>query len=286
MNRKGSLSLRARSGLAAIVAAFVVTIIWFFTPAPTLAAQYVWNEWRAGALALVLDRADANLAFSIGVYYFGDQSTIGTADTRPYELPIAERAFEKAILIDPSLPLARYMRARIEFIHSDFNAALADLNAEFALDPVNKRTLYMRALTYAYRNLPGDLSRAEEDFRSVIAWAPHKWAGYNDLAYVLAKEKKYADAVPVLREGIKKADGGDKNPWLWNTLGVMELNMQNPSEALSSFLKAQVYAATLVSTDWERAYPGNDPALAPAGLEALRSGIARNVIAARAALTK
>jgi Tfp pilus assembly protein PilF len=264
--------------------AVVVAGIWFYTPALTNAARYAWDRYRAGALAL--DKADADLAFSIGTYHFGNQSMIGRSGGRPYDLPLAERAFKKALAIQPSTPLAHYMLARIEFIHSDFNSALEDLDAELALYPENKRTLYMRALAYAYRGLPGDLALAERDFRDFVAWAPREWAGYNDLAYVLAKEGRYADAAVVLKEGITKADGGAANPWLWNTLGVMQLNLDKPSAALASFEKAQTAAASLTDTDWQRAYPGNNPATASGGLEAMKSGIIRNIAAAYDALRK
>lgn len=251
-----------------------------------MAARYAWNHFHAGSLALALDRTDATLAFALGVYYFGNQPATGTTEKRPYELSLAERAFQRALAINPSTPLAHYMLARIEFVYADFDAALADLDAELAQNPAYKRTLYMRALTYAYRGAAGDLSRAEQDFRTVVAWAPSEWAGYNDLAYVLAKEKKYADAVAVAKEGIAKATGGAENPWLWNTLGVMQLNLKELSAALASFEKAQTFAATLTEADWQQAYPGNDPALASAGLEAMKNGIVRNIVAAYDALNK
>lgn len=259
----------------------VVTTVWFFTPLPTIAARYVWSEWRAGPLALALDRSDANLAFAIGNHFFGNQAAIGTGGDRPYDLPLARRAFSRAVAIDSSLPLAHYMRARIEFIQSDFSAALTDLATERALFPDNGRALYMRGLTYAYRGLPGDLARAEQDFREFVAWAPREWAGYNDLAFVLAKDGQYARAAMALEEGIERADGGDENPWLWNALGVMELNSGNPTEAISALTKAQAFATSLTEAEWQKAYPGNDPRSARAGIEAMQASIARNLMAAR-----
>lgn len=259
----------------------VVTTVWFFTPLPTIAARYVWSEWRAGPLALALDRSDANLAFAIGNHFFGNQAAIGTGGDRPYDLPLARRAFSRAVAIDSSLPLAHYMRARIEFIQSDFSAALADLATERALFPDNGRALYMRGLTYAYRGLPSDLARAEQDFREFVAWAPREWAGYNDLAFVLAKDGQYARAAMALEEGIERADGGDENPWLWNALGVMELNSGNPTEAISALTKAQAFATSLTEAEWQKAYPGNDPRSARAGIEAMQASIARNLMAAR-----
>lgn len=260
--------------------------IWLLTPVPTLVARSVWKQYHGGALALMLDRTDARLAIEIGEYYFGNQAAIGTAGARPYDLPLAEKAFGKAIKINPSVPVAHYMRARVEFVRADFDSALADLNSELALFPENKRTLYMRGLTYAYRGLPGDLLLAEQDFREFTTWASREWAGYNDLAFVLAKEKKYSEAAKVLKEAIAKAEGGATNPWLWDALGVMELNINNPVQAVSALTKAQKYAAMLTETDWQRAYPGNNPTMAAQGIGFIQGGIAKNILKAYATLSK
>ncbi|MFZ2167600.1 MAG: tetratricopeptide repeat protein [Minisyncoccia bacterium] len=273
-------------GTGVAIASAVVVAVWFFTPLPTLAARYIWEEYRFAPLTLALDRADGRLALAIGNYYFGNQTAIGTANKRPYNLPLAKKAYDKALRIDPSLSLAHYMRARIEFVQSDFSAALEDLNAALTISPDNKRPLYFRGLTYVYRGHAGDLSLAEQDFRAFVAWAPTEWAGYNDLAFVLAKEKKYADAAAVLKEAIATAKGGAENPWLWVALGVMELNLDKPSLAVASLGKAQTFAESLTETDWQKAYPGNNPALAKEGIEALQTGIARNVLTVYAALEK
>lgn len=278
------LVLLSGTGILAVV--LVAPLVWFYTPAPTSVARFVWGQYHAGEIALVLDRTDANLAFAIGDYYFGNQSTISKANKRPYDLPFAEKAFGKARAIDPSVRLAHYMLARIEFVHADFNTALINLDTELSLYPENKRTLYMRALAYAYRDLPGDLLLAEQDFREFIVWAPREWAGYNDLAFVLAKEKKYLDAAKVLKEGIAKAEDGATNLWLWDALGVMELNLNNPAQAVSALIKAQNYAVVLTEIDWQRAYPGNNPSMAPQGIEAIRRGILKNILKAYAALGK
>lgn len=272
--------------LGAGVVILVLLAIWFLTPVPTLAARAVWKQYHGGVFALMLDRTDALLAIEIGEYYFGNQAAIGTTGARPYDLPLAEKAFGKAIKINPSVPIAHYMRARVEFVRADFDATLADLNSELALFPENKRTLYMRGLTYAYRGLPGDLLLAEQDFREFTAWAPREWAGYNDLAFVLAKEKKYSEAAKVLKEAIAKAEGGATNPWLWDALGVMELNLNNPSQAISALTKAQKYASILTETDWQRAYPGNNPTMAVQGIGVIQGGIAKNLLKAYAALGK
>ena len=282
ITRLASAARPFAAGVALLIGLAAVT--GGFAPLSTAAARYAWNAYRAGPVALALDRSDANLAYVIGTYYFGNQGMPGAA--HPYELALAERALKKEISIAPSLPLAHYTLARIEFVNGDFDPALRNLDAELALYPGNKRPLYIRGLVYAYRGADGDLARSEGDFRAFVAWAPLEWAGYNDLAYVLAKEKKYADAASVLADGIKNADGGDANPWLWNSLGVAQLNLGKPQAALASFKKAQASAALLTDADWQRAYPGNDPASAAGGFDAFKSGILENLATAYQALGK
>ncbi|MCX6790131.1 MAG: hypothetical protein NTV60_01235 [Candidatus Kaiserbacteria bacterium] len=263
----------------------VLMVVWFYSPLPTVAARYVWEHYRAGSFALLLDRSDAGLALAIGDYYFGNDPTTSSRE-HPYDPSLAKKAAEKAIRINPSVEYAHYMRARVDFVQANFDESLTELNKEFSLFPDRKRTLYMRGLVYAYRGKERDLSLAEKDFQAFITWAPTEWAGYNDLAFVFAKEKKYDFAVTVLKEGIIKANGGATNPWLWNALGVMELNLNKPAPALASLIKAQRFATALTDVQWQRAYPGNNPLSAQAGLEAMQVGIARNVIKAYAALEK
>lgn len=278
--------MSARVGNGVFASVFIVLALWFYTPLPTLAARYLWNEWHAGTLSLSLNRSDALLASAIGAYYFGNQFATSTTAERPYDLSLARKAFGRSIEIDPLMPFTHYLRARVAFVQSDFGAALEDLTTELALAPENKRTLYMRGLVYAYRGETGDLSLAEQDFKTFVAWAPKEWAGYNDLAFVLAKEKQYGNAATVLKEGIAKADGGDTNPWLWNALGIMELNLENPRASLAALTKAQTFAASLTETDWQRAYPGNDPSGATDGIEAMRTGIAKNLVTAYTSIKK
>jgi lipoprotein NlpI len=272
-----------RAAAVASVIGVAIGIVWFFTPLPTIAARYAWERFAAGSLALMLDRTDADLAYSIGVYYFGNQPKIGIVSIRPYDTALANRAFTRAIRIDPSLPLAHYMRSRLEFVYGQFDASIADLNDTLALNPDNKRPLYMRGLAYAYRGHAGDLALAEQDFRTFSAWAPTEWAGYNDLAYVIAKEGNYAAAEIILKEGIQKAKGGATNPWLWDALGVMEMSQHKYDAAIASLQNAQEFAQKLTETDWQLAYPGNDPALAKAGVQAIQDGIVRNLAKAYAA---
>lgn len=240
-------------------------------------ARYVWRQWRQPVLAIALDRGDAALLMAIGNRYYG--STL--ASEEPLHSPaLAKAAFRKALRIEPGILWGHYSLARIAFTEGDFATALAEINAELAANPENLRSLYIRGLIYGYRGRPGDLVLAEFDFTRFTTWAPTEWAGYNDLAWILSKEGKYAEVESTMARALKNVPGAGENPWLWNMLGVARLNQGDRSGAASAFAEALAYTKRLTLADWRRAYSGNDPAGDEAGLAAFVAGIEKNEAAA------
>jgi len=139
----------------------------------------------------------------------------------------------------------------------------------------------VRGLIYAYRGFPGDLSLAEEDFQRFVVWAPSEWAGYNDLAWILTEEGKYTEAKEAIEESFIKVQQAEENPWLWNSVGLAELNLFHYSDAEQSFAKALTLAQGLSLDDWHGAYPGNNPEGYSDGLTQFKDGIAENIRRAR-----
>lgn len=253
----------------------VLVAVWYLTPVPTAAARFVWREWHAGTLAVVLDQSDAPLAMQIGNWYFG---TVFLGGAAPHYNPaLAKRAFTKALAIEPTILSGHYSLARIAFARGDFKTALHEIGAELASNPQNLRSLYIRGLIYGYRDLPGDQALAEADFTRFIAWAPSEWAGYNDLAWILAKEGKYAEVEGVISQAFTKVKGGRENPWFWNELGVARLNLGESAGAKTALTTALTYARKLTIADWREAYSGDSPEDAQSGLDAFLAGISENL---------
>lgn len=275
--------LAARAEFVCIIGAIIFLgsfVVWFATPVPTAVAHVAWQRWHMPQLALILDRRDAPLAMVIGNYYYG---TVAAGNAAPaYDPALAARAFERALAIEPGILWGHYALARIYFARGDFADALSEINAELAANPENRRALYVRGLIYGYRNLPGDLALAEGDFRNFNAWAPSEWAGYNDLAWILAKEGKYADVEALMQTAFAQVPGGKANPWLWNELGVAQLALGDAAAARASLENAQAYAASLTQADWYRAYSGDNPVADAGGLAAFKAGIAENLAKAEA----
>ncbi|OHA06476.1 MAG: hypothetical protein A3B29_05455 [Candidatus Sungbacteria bacterium RIFCSPLOWO2_01_FULL_51_34] len=233
-------------------------------------ATFAWKNYRAARVALFFVRNDAELASDIGRYYFG----LGGYDTE-----LAKRAYGRAIAIEQKIILGHYELSRLYFVEGDHTRALREINTEIRLNPENVRALYVRGLIYGSI---GDSEKAAEDFHRFTEWAPTEWAGYNDLSWALVKAGRYHEAGDAIRRALLIAPGAETNPWLWNSLGVAELNAGNGGGAIMSFTNAQTFAAELTEADWRASYPGNDPKDAGSGLHSFRASIDENLRRAEA----
>ena len=257
---------------ACLIAIVALGVAWSYTSAPTSAARYMWERYRAGTLAVMLDRTDADLAMFIGNYYFN-----GVIGGGAYDPDAAQQAYAKAVSINSKILWGHYELARIHFVKGDFENALREVDAELGANPSNLRSLYIRGLIYGYRNGPGDLKRAEEDFQLFTSWAPKEWGGYNDLAWILSLEGKNQKAEGVIFSAFRNVPQGEENTWLWNALGVAELALGEYQKAAGSFEKAKTLASRLGPGDWRRAYPGNDPRGDESGLADFKKAIGENL---------
>ena len=234
-----------------------------------LLARATWQKYHSPAAALALASRDTKLLMRLGNYYFNGGA---------YDLRRAKRAYEKALRVDSKILWGHYQLARIYFTEGKFEDALSEINRELEFNPENLRSLYVRGLIYGYRGSLGDLEKAEDDFRRFTFWAPKEWAGYNDLAWVLAKQKKYSEAKAEILRAFREMPDEKANPWLWNALGVAELNLEEYAGAKASFEKAREFAENLTAREWRRAYPGNNPADAESGLTAFIKAIEENIL--------
>lgn len=210
----------------------------------------------------------AKTAMARGAYYFNNGA---------YDLVKAEQAYKIAVFLKPKILWGHYQLARIYFVKGEKEMALAEINKELEANPQNQRSYYVRGLIYGYWP---DLARAEEDFRRFTLWAPSEWAGYNDLAWILAKEGKYAEVEADIQNAMTKVQNANQNPWLLNSLGVAELNLKKYKEAVKTFKIVQKLAENLSLKEWQRAYPGNNPAESAKGFEAFKRAIEANLMTA------
>lgn len=248
-----------------------VIAIFSFLLSRDILARTAWQKYENAYLALSLAHRDGKLAMQLGNYYFGGGK---------YDLKNAEIAYKKALSAEPGILWGHYQLARVYFVKGDYNKALLEINRELEANPENLRSLYVRGLIYGYRNQAEDLGKAEADFKRFTLWAPKEWAGYNDLSWILSKEEKYAEAEKTIHSAFREISDALNNSWLWNSLGVAELNLKKYSDAAYSFKKAKKLAAELTVNDWIHAYPGNNPSAGGTGLSVFLKAINENLVRA------
>lgn len=250
------------------IAIVAILLIFGFLLSQDFLARLFWQKYDLADVALLLNRRDVELALQLGNYYFGG----GT-----YDLDSAKKAYRNAVAINPKILWGHYQLARIYFLKGEYKNALDEINKELEANPENLRSLYVRGLIYGYRNLPGDLEKAAEDFERFTLWAPKEWAGYNDLAWILSRTRKYEEAKAVIERAFGEVPDMENNPWLWNSFGVAELNLGEYAVAKASFEKAEELAKNLTASEWRRAYPGNNPASAEEGLSTFIAAVEENL---------
>lgn len=242
------------------------------TPIYKRGVQKLWNMGDR-RLAYYLNRDDANLAFTMGDYYFGGVT---------YDLDKAIGAYNLAVKLESNILWGHYQLARIYFVEGDQTKATQEINAELAANPANLRSLYVRGLI---EDGQGNLLAAEADFTRFVAWAPSEWGGYNDLSYVQAEEGKYAQSEATINQALKNIPGAKDIPWLWNSLGLAQLNELHYREAQTSFQKALTLAKQITPIEWHRAYSGNDPAVTVQSIANFKNAIQANILTSQQAST-
>lgn len=214
------------------------------------------------SLALLKESA---MAERVGDYYFNGGA---------YDLRKTERAFTRAAELEPTRAWIQYRLGRVYFLQGELEAALTAVNKELEYHPDNIRAFYLRGLIYTeLKKYP----LAGKDFARFVEWAPDEWAGHNDLSWVLSLDGKYQEAALAAKRGIKEANDGDRNTWLFNSLGVAYLNLGEYTEAKEAFVKAETLAQKLTVKDWMRAYSGNDPEKAEEGIQVFQTAIKQNL---------
>src|SRR3989344_2184298 len=242
-----------------------VVIFSFFISRDTL-VYVAWQKLRWPAVSSILNGRNAGLEVELGNYYF-NVSGLGA-----YDLKKAEKHFKRALEIDANIPDAWHQLARIDFLRGNFSNALVKINKQIEIHGDSfMASYYMRGLINGYA---GNLKEAEADFKKFLSWDKTNWAAHNDLAWVYFKSGEYKKVETIAREGLSF---NKNNPWLLISLGASLLNQEKKSEAKKIFESAKLAAAALTEIDWHRAYPGNNPRMAPRGLEEIKKTIEYNL---------
>lgn len=252
-------------------AVLLLVVLWWIVFFPTF-ARFAWARGYPW-LAYETNYQDANLAVDIGSYYFGSGA---------YDLPKAAKSYQRAISLMPKIQYAHYQLSRIYFVEGDQARAIQYINDELVINPLNGRSLYVRGLISLAQK---DFLHAEADFRNFVAWAPAEWGGYNDLAFTLAKEGKYAESETTIQSAFVHVPHAASVPWLWNSLGLAQLNQLKYASAAHSFTQALMLAKTVTPEQWKRAYSANDPEGTQESINTFQQSIQTNLSTAQSSVT-
>lgn len=232
----------------------------------------VWMERHEIIMAV----ASPEKLFEMGEYYFNhDDDPAG-----PYDLVLARQYYEAAITASSTANSAAWHQlGRIDFLEGDFNTAIERFDQQRALFGDELPSVhYMLGLVYGFRAKywgdQSDWDRAAAAFETFIEFEPEAPWPRVDLAWVYFAQGKYEEMKPTLEVGLMY---DPENPWLNNMYGLALLNTGEKQLAHEHFIKAEESAKGLTAETWGKAYPGNDPGAWPAGLEAFRSALEKNI---------
>jgi len=205
---------------------------------------------------------DANIQYLLGNHHLGGDGK--------YEISLAGKFFDQAIMLDDRMPLVHYQKARIHFLNSRYAKALTEVNKELEYNPSFSRSYYLRGLVYGY---DGQYHLAALDFARFTILEPEEWAGYVDLSWALFQLGEYAE----VRERLEQILPKTRNAWLLNAYGVALLNLGEFEASRSALLEAKDLASRMTPEMWGIAYVGNDPRIYEVGLTEMRKNIDENL---------
>lgn len=193
-----------------------------------------------------------------------------------YNIDLAEFFYRESVRYDRDElnrpePYVLYQLGRIAFLRGDFEQAYKHLYKELDYYPENSHTYYTLGLVYGYDKQE---EKAIEAFRKFIDYMPGSWAARNDMAWL---QFRIGDIEGALETIEPAAEYALPNPWVFNTYGVLLMNLGDLEGAHVALLKAATLTEEMQPADWGRAYPGNHPAIHDEGLDAMKESIASNL---------
>jgi tetratricopeptide (TPR) repeat protein len=244
--------------LAVVIVASIVFYLWF--PFMYLKTTELYEH-----IAYAL-HPSAQLAYAYG------KGHLDARNPRLYDINESEHFFNLAADIDPTLPNLYHELARIAFLKGNFTLAMTRINFQINqhgdLDP---SAYYVRGLVEGYMGL---YDASADDYAHFLKFDPYNWAALNDYAWVLLKAKRYKEAAAATEKGLEKFPA---NAWLLNSNTIALYEMGDIKDAKVQAKKAMDASKNLSIEAWLHAYPGNDPKIAAAGVDAFKKATEANM---------
>jgi tetratricopeptide (TPR) repeat protein len=195
-----------------------------------------------------------------------------------YELAKAEKWYKVASIVMPKYSQAHYQLGRVYFVEGKLDKAVSEFDMTLHANPDHKRAYYMRGLAKGYKK---DYAGSQADFQSFLDNFPDEWAGYVDLAWVYYEDGQYEKAREVAEKGLELFP---ENAWVLKGLGVAYIQLGEKDKAREVLEKALAKAEKLTVSDWQFAYPGNDPAGAKTNLAIFKNDIQEAIFSSKSVL--
>lgn len=143
----------------------------------------------------------------------------------------AKRQLEEILRVVPNHAPALALLLQVQMMAGDRENAEKTVERLIAVDPQNTFGNYMLG---SFQALRGQYALAESSFRTSLA-RQRTPAVMNDLAYVLARQKQYPEALSLIEECIRMSD--DKGV-AWSTYGLILLQLNRLDEAETALQNA------------------------------------------------
>lgn len=200
----------------------------------------------------------AQYAFDLGSKHFN------ALYAPAYDLERAKYFFRKAAALDVEHPMVFQLLARTFFVSGDNESALAQINMQLIKHPDSgPSAYYIRALIYGFT---GRYAEAEADYRHFIELIPDSWPAYNDLAWILLKEKRPAEALKEIDNGLTH---DPENAWLLIARSSALFELGRFGESHNAAQRAVTASEKVTAPEWADMYKGNSPDTIPGGIDAL-----------------
>lgn len=217
--------------------------------------------------------ANEEVAYQYAVKHFD------AAHADDYDIDRAAVLFDRVYAMNPNHPYVQHQRARVAFLRSDFSVALMRID-EAVEKGTTPSSYYMRGLIKGFM---GDYEGAAKDYEMYLRTDPKNWAAITDYSWVLIKAGKPLEGLVALDWGLLY---WPDNPWLLNTKATAHFDRGEYIKAKDAIMKAKSAVDSVTPDAWSRAYPGNDPLIAPQGVDVFRKSVEENMHRIDAALQR
>ncbi|RYF69393.1 MAG: tetratricopeptide repeat protein, partial [Cytophagaceae bacterium] len=161
------------------------------------------------------------------------QSRLGEAYAGLNNVPMAQAAFDKALLLDANNVEALTNRAALSFSQKQYDDARSDIDKALTINPNQAEALNNKSLLLAREKQYAEALVAVDKALSQKANQPFY---LNNKGYLLLMLNRDAEALPLLNQSIRL---NDQNAWAHRNLGIYWLRQKKADQALTALKRSE-----------------------------------------------